>query len=120
MNAALLLMIAMTAIMEMETMDIITMDAETVDRMDVANKIMIIIAIIMTMMTSAKIIDRLQIMTVIFTNISATKTTNGKIVYLIQHQMHIKSDMNPFSDATLPTSNEVVAMLALHQVASSC
>ena len=113
-------MIIMTEIMEMETMDIIIMDAEIVDRMDMANEIMTIITIIMTMMTSAKIIDRLQMMIVIFTNISAIKTTNGKIVYSIQHQMLIKSDMNPFSDATLPTSNEVVAMLALHQVASSC
>ena len=100
MNAALLLMIVMTAIMETETMDIITMDEETADRTDAANKITIIIAIIMTMMTSTKIINRLQMMIVIFTNISATRTTNGKIVYLIQHQMCIKSNMNPFSNAT--------------------
>ena len=99
-NAALFLMIIMTAITETETMDIVAMDVETADRMNVANKIMIIIAIIMTMTTSAKIINRLQMMIVTFTNISATRTTNGKIVYLIQHQTHIKSDMNPFSNAT--------------------
>ena len=40
MNAALLLTIIMTAITEMETMDIIIMDAELVDRMNVSNAIM--------------------------------------------------------------------------------
>ncbi len=69
MNAALFLMIEMTSIMEMETMGIIAMDAESVDRMDAANEIMIIIAIVMTVMTSTKIINRLQMMIVIFTKI---------------------------------------------------
>ena len=110
-------MIKMTTTMEI--MDIIIMDVETADRMDVANAIMTFITLIMTMMTNIKIIDRLLMMIATFTNILAIRTTNGKIVFLIQHQMHIKSGMNPFNDA-LPTSNEVVAMLALHQVASSC
>jgi ascorbate-specific PTS system EIIC-type component UlaA len=88
--------------------------------MDVANEIVTIVAIITTVMTSARILDRLQMMIVIFTNISAIRITNEKIAYLTQHWMLIKSDMNPFSDATLPTSNEVIAMPALHQVASSC
>ena len=114
MNAALLLKTA-----TMETMDIIIMDVELVDRMDAANTIMTFVTLVMTMMTSIRIIDRLLMMIATFTNILATRTTNGKIVFLIQHQMHIKSDMNTFNDA-LPHSNEVVAMLALHQVASSC
>ena len=114
MNAALLLKTA-----TMETMDIIIMDAELADRMNVANAIMTFINLIMIMMTNIKIIDRLLMMIATFTNILVTRTTNGKIVFLIQHQMHIKSDMKTFNDA-LPHSNEVVAMLALHQVASSC
>ena len=90
------------------------------EQMDMENATANIIIIIMTMMTSTKIIDKLLMMIVIYTNISVIKTTNGRIVYSIQHQMPIKSDMNHFSNAALPTSNEVVAMLAPHQVASSC
>jgi hypothetical protein len=78
------------------------------------------ITLIMTIMTNIKIMNRLLMMIATFTNILATRTTNEKrIVFLIQCWMHIKSGMNPFNDA-LPTSNEVVAMLALHQVASLC
>ena len=117
MNATPLLMIIQTA--TMETMELIIMDVE-MEQMDMENATMNIVTIIMTVMTSAKIIDKLLMMTVIYTNILVIKTTNGKIVYSIQHQMPIKSDMNHFSDAALPTSNEVVAMLALHQVASLC
>jgi hypothetical protein len=117
MNIALLLMIKTTTTMEI--MDIIVMDAETADRMDAANAITTFVTLIMTMMINVKIIDRLLTMIATFTNIFTIRTTNGKIVFLIQHQMHIKSGMNPFNNA-LPTSNKVVATPALHQVASSC
>ena len=98
MNAALLLMIETTATMEI--MDIIIMDVETVDRMDVANAIMTFVTLIMTMMINVKIIDRLLTMIATFTNILVIRTTNGKIVFLIQHQTHIKSSMNPFNDTS--------------------